>query len=202
MTFLGKLLTLFPAAICALALGCVGWLFVAPGWMPAIGVAVVLYAMPLICFHAHQLLFPLKEGGSRLAGKKYSPWFGGHQIQLIYLTFPALERVLRLVPGLFSFWLRLWGSKVGRGVYWTPFFELTDRGLLEVGDHVVFGHRAGVYPHLIKPTKANLLLYVKRVRIESGAFIGGGAVIAPGVVVREGAFVPAGTHLYPKTEAE
>ena len=66
----------------------------------------------------------------------------GHQLQVLYSAFPAL----RLVPGLYSAWLRLWGSRVGRAVYWTPQVKITDRGLLKVGDGVVFGHRVVSIP--------------------------------------------------------
>jgi hypothetical protein len=108
----------------------------------------VLYLVPVATYRLHGALWPLVEGASRIDAPRYAPWWGGHQCQLMYSALPALEAALRLVPGLYSGWLRLWGSRVGRGVYWTPLVEITDRSLLEVGDGVVFGHRVACYAHL------------------------------------------------------
>lgn len=200
MSVLGTLVSLFPALVVGLALAAALWLLAAPGVLPVLALVFVLYGLPPLAFRLHERHFPLREGGSRLVGKAYSPWYGGHQLQLVYLSFPGLERLLRLVPGLFSAWLRLWGAKVGRGVYWTPHFEISDRSLVEIGNSVIFGHRAGVYPHVIKPRRDNLLLLVKRVRIDDGAFVGAGSVLGPGVHVHAGAIVEAGQHVYPNTE--
>ena len=199
MTILGKMMSFFPALVVASTLASIWWFAASPSLWAAFAVVASLYGLPPVAFRIHQRFHPLKEGGSRLVGG-YSAWYGSHQIQLIYLAFPALEAVLRMVPGLFSAWLRLWGSKVGRDVYWTPLIEISDRSLLEIGDRVVFGHRAGAYPHVIKPRRNNLLLYVKRIRIGSDSFVGAGSVLAPGVVVHEGAFVAAGAHVHPNEE--
>ncbi len=195
MTLLGHVMSLYPAALGLAALACAGWLLARPGWAPALALPALLYLVPLLSFRLHGLLFPLREGPSRLVGPSYSPWYGGHMIQALYIAFPALEVPLRLVPGLYSLWLRAWGSRIGRRVYWTPLVEVTDRSLLEVGDGVVFGHRSGVFCHLVTPTRSNMLLYVKRVRIEAGAFLGAGSYLAPGCVVEAGAVVTASAHL-------
>jgi hypothetical protein len=200
MSVLGTLVSLFPALVVGLAVASALWLLADPGVAPLLALVFVLYGLPPLAFRLHEWRFPLREGGSRLVGKAYSPWYGGHQLQLVYLSFPGLERGLRLVPGLFSAWLRLWGARVGRGVYWTPHFEISDRSLVEIGNGVIFGHRAGVYPHVIKPRRDNLLLLVKRVRIDDGAFVGAGSVLGPGVHVHAGAIVEAGQHVYPNTE--
>ncbi|MEC4819445.1 MAG: acyl transferase, partial [Scytonema sp. PMC 1069.18] len=139
----------------------------------------------------------LKEGISYLCGQDYSPWWGSHQIQVIYITFPAIEAILRLIPGAFSLWLRLWGSQVGKGIYWTPHLEIADRGLLEIGDGVVFGHSIGLYSHIIKPKKQDLMLYVKKVKIGSNVFIGAGSHLGPGVLVEDEIFVPVNSYLFP-----
>jgi acetyltransferase-like isoleucine patch superfamily enzyme len=104
---------------------------------------------------------------------------------------------LRLVPSLFSLWLRLWGAKVGRGVYWTSKLEIGDRSLLDIGDGVIFGHGVGIYSHAIKPKKDNLMLYVKKVTIGDRAFISGGCRLGPGVEIKAGAYLPVTTDLYP-----
>jgi hypothetical protein len=197
MTPLSKVLALFPSLVMALAATCVGWLVWVPGPLPALALFGTLYVFPLLAFHIHQQLFPLKDGISNLVGEGYSPWWGTHQIQLVYIAFPALEIALRLVPGVFSAWLRLWGSKVGRHVYWTPHLELGDRSMLEVGDGVVWGHRVGISGHIIKPRRGNLMLLCRRVRIGSGVFIGAGALIGPGAVISDGAFLTTGQVVRP-----
>lgn len=202
MSLFGKLISLFPAAVIASTLGSLLWLILARSPWALLTLFGALYVVPPLLFRVHQLVFPLKQGGSRLVGKGYSPWYGGHQIQLVYLAFPFLETVLRMIPGAFSLWLRLWGSKVGRSVYWTPMVEISDRSLLEIGDRVVFGHRAGAYGHVIKPRRKNLLLYVKRIQIGSDSFVGAGSVLAPGVTIHEGAFVAAGAHVHPNEVVE
>ncbi len=197
MTPLSKALALFPSLVMVLASTCVGWLVWVPGPLPVLALFGTLYVFPLLVFHIHQRLFPLKDGISNLVGEGYSPWWGTHQIQLVYIAFPALEIALRLVPGAFSAWLRLWGSKVGSHVYWTPHLELGDRSMLEVGDSVVWGHRVGISGHIIKPRRGNLMLLCRRVRIGSGVFIGAGALIGPGAVISDGAFLTTGQVVRP-----
>ena len=130
-----------------------------------------LYGFPLLAYHLHRFVYPLAHGISYLQGSDYSPWWGSHQFQLIYIAFPALEILLRLVPGVFSAWLRLWGANIGKQVYWTPALEIADRGLLTIGDGVVFGHRVGMYSHIIKPRRDNLMLYLNPITIGDGSFI-------------------------------
>lgn len=198
MTWMSRLLAIFPLLPLSIASGAALWFVLAPNpWAPLLGFAG-LYLVPLIAFRLHNWLWPLREGFVKeLVGGPYCSWWGGHQIQLIYIAFPALEVALRLIPGLFSLWLRLWGAQVGRGVYWTPFLEVTDRSLLEVGDGAVFGHRVGLYAHAIKPRDGNLVLFVRRLRIGAGAFVGAAARLGPGVRVEPGAFIETATDLYP-----
>ncbi|HVH44694.1 MAG TPA: DapH/DapD/GlmU-related protein [Labilithrix sp.] len=198
MTWMGALVTFFPAYVVLLALGAIVWFAMRPGLLPLVTLLSSLYVFPLVAYRLHALAFPLSEGGSFLVGGDYSAWYGGHRIQVIYIAIPALEALLRTVPGLYSAWLRLWGSKIGRDVYWTPQVDIADRGLVEIGDGVLFGHRAGVISHVIKPSRENLFLYVKKVKIGDGAFIGAGSYIGPGVVVEARAMVPVATNVYPK----
>lgn len=199
MTVFSQLLALYPAAIVLSAMASALWFIVSPNpW--AIGLTLfILYLLPLLSFRIHKWLFPKTEGISYLVGGGYSPWWGGHQIQWVYIAFPVLERFLRLIPGLFSLWLRSWGSDIGRSVYWTPHLEITDRDLLEVGDQVIFGHRVGLYAHVIKPKNDNLMLFVRRIRIGQGAFIGAAARMGPGVRVETGALVPTASEHFPNS---
>lgn len=189
-------MALFPLsiAVSAIAVIAAGLLW-HPAALPAL--PIVLYLWPLLAWRLHQWVFPLETGMSDLAAPEYSPWWGGHQIQWIYIAFPALETALRMVPGLFSLWLRLWGSRIGRGVFWTPHVEITDRSLLELGDGVIVGHQAGFYGHVIAPRGETLRLLVRPVRIGERAFLGAGSRFGPGVRVEAGALVPVRSELGP-----
>ncbi len=61
-----------------------------------------------------------------------------------------MEEILRLIPGLYSFWLRAWGSRVGKLTYWAPQTVILDRGFLEIGDHVIFGAGVRINPHVME----------------------------------------------------
>jgi acetyltransferase-like isoleucine patch superfamily enzyme len=86
---------------------------------------------------------------------------------------------------------------VGQNVYWTPQLEIADRGLLEIGDRVVFGHAVGISSHVIKPRKNDLMLYVKKVRIGNDVFLGAKSGFSPGVTIEDGSFVPVFTQIHP-----
>ncbi|MBA3922390.1 MAG: acyl transferase [Nostocaceae cyanobacterium] len=196
MTLLSTILSLFPTLVILMALGSCFWICFCPGIIGIAGLCFSLYAFPVMVYRIHEHFYPVKEGISYLGGN-YSPWWGSHQIQVLYIAFPALETLLRLIPGAFSLWLRLWGAKVGQGVYWTPHLEIADRGLLEIGDRVVFGHKIGIYAHAIKPRKADLMLYVKKVKIGNNVFLGAGSHLGPGVVVEDGTYLPVASNIYP-----
>ena len=194
MSLLARLLTFFPAMQIALCVICVGMSFRTPWWLLAVPLGI--YALPLLAFRAINLVRPLREGRSFLDGRRYSPWWGSHNLQRLFIAVPQLESLLQLIPGAFSVWLRLWGSRVGRRVYWTPRVEVADRSLLDVGDDVVVGHKFECYAHVIKPSRGRLILYVRRVRIGSGAFLGAGVRMGPGARIGERAFVPTLTDVY------
>ncbi|MFB2976828.1 acyltransferase [Microseira sp. BLCC-F43] len=197
MTLLSKIILFFPAIVLLVTGGSLIYFAHSPSILSVLAVLFSLYGLPVLVYRLHQRVYPLREGISYLQGKEYSPWWGSHQIQVIYIAIPALEAVLQLIPGVFSGWLRLWGAKVGRNVYWTPGLEIADRGLLEIGDRVVIGHRVGIYSHVIKPRKQDLMLYVKKVKIGNDAFVGAGSHLAPGVVIEDGVYIPVITNLYP-----
>ncbi|MDJ0737800.1 MAG: DapH/DapD/GlmU-related protein [Nostocaceae cyanobacterium] len=200
MTILSTLLSFFPTLVMVMA--GISFLEICfhPGIFSVAALLFSLYAFPLLVYRIHEYFYPVQEGITYLQGQEYSPWWGSHQIQVIYFAFPSLEAALRLIPGAFSLWLRLWGSKVGKAVYWTPRLEISDRSLVEIGDNVIFGYGCGILCHAVKPKKDNLVLYVKKVKIGSNVFIGAGSYFAPGVSLKDGIFVPVDSHLYPNKE--
>lgn len=199
MTITSTILTFFPTAVMLLGFISFLWVCYSPGIFSVAALLFSFYGFPLLIHKIHDYFYPIEEGISYLGGEKYSPWWGSHQIQLIYVTFSFLESALRLIPGAFSLWLRLWGAKVGKHVYWTPAIEIPDRSLIEIGDRVLFGHSCGIFPHVIKPKKQDLMLYVKKVKIGSDVFIGAGCKLTPGVTIKDKTFIPANSYLYPNT---
>jgi hypothetical protein len=204
MTIMARLMALCPALLIAGFLANVLWLCTQPGPLPLASLLALIYLAPVLAFRVHQAIWPMVIGDSDIGAGVYVPWWGAHQLQVIYIAVPQLEALLRVVPGLYSAWLRLWGARVGRRVYWTPLVDIGDRSLLEIGDGAIFGHRATLYAHIITPQKktGTLILQVKPIVIEAGAFVGAGTALGPGVIVRAGKMVKAGTNVYPNTEVK
>jgi acetyltransferase-like isoleucine patch superfamily enzyme len=201
MTPLSLILSVFPAFVLLCTIAATLYLCLAETLVQAtIGLGLIifsLYGLPLLSYRLHQWRYPISSGINYLMGTDYSPWWGSHQIQTIYIILPILERMLQVVPGLFSLWLRMWGAEIGANVYWTPQLEIADRGLLKVGDRVVFGYQVRLFAHVVKPRKNNLMLYVKPIEIGEGAFIGAGCNLGPGAIVAANAFLPTKTDLFP-----
>jgi hypothetical protein len=196
MSAMGRAISFYPALILGLAAATVFWLACSPSPVQPVAFILIIYLLPPVTFRIHEIFFPLRDGMSKLSEPKYSPWWGAHQIQLIYIALPQLEAALRLTPGLYSAWLRLWGSRVGRKVYWTPNIEITDRSRLEIGDRVVFGHKCKLLGHAIKPKGGAVILYLRAIKIGNDVFIGAGSRIGPGAVINDGAYLPILTDVY------
>ena len=201
MTLLSTFLAFFPALVLVAAGASVYWLCVAPSIFSVLAIGFSLYGLPLLTHYLHSYFQPIAEGISYLRGDNYSPWWGSHQIQSIYIAFPALETLLRLIPGVFSVWLRLWGAQIGRDVYWTSQLEIADRSLINVGDRVIFGYQVTLVSHIIKPKKSDLMLYVKKIEIGNDVFLGARSQLGAGAQVKDGTFLPILTHVYPNQEA-
>lgn len=196
MTRRARFFALFPAAWTVLVLLALAWVAVQPGGPAVAALIFVVYLLPVACFRLHQAAWPIVEGRSWLDAPEYSPWWGSHQFQVVYSAFPALEALLRLLPGVYSAWLRLWGSRVGRRVHWTPRIEILDRSLIEVGDDVVFGHRFACSAHVITRRGGRLLLYVRRVSIGSRVLLGFACRLAPGVHIDDDVALAARTDVF------
>jgi len=190
MTITSRVISMVPPFLIAAITSSAMWLLHAPSLSRLLLLLFVIYLLPLLIYRLHNFVSPLQHGVSDLAAPCYSSWWGGHQIQILYAVFPVFERVLRVIPGAYSMWLRAWGSSIGRGVYWTPQVEIHDRGSMVIGDGVVFGHKVECYGHVIKPRGDRLMLYCERVIIGSGTFVGAGVRMGPGTKVGENCFIP------------
>ena len=197
MTLASKFFSLFPACHLVSIFGALVW------WIDShspIGLIIFLgaiYLFPLMCFRILNFFTPIKEGKSDILAKKFSPWWAGHQIQSLFIAVPALEAVLKILPGFYTLWLRCWGSEIGKNVYWTPGSIHYDRNLLLVGDNVVFGEQSLTVCHVITPKEGSAELSVAKVKIGENSFIGAAAVLSPGAVIDKNSFLKAGTRVYP-----
>lgn len=197
MTAFGRAIMFFTPSLLALVMADVLWLIWEPGPVKASLIPFLLYVAPPLAFRLHDLAYPLRSGVHRLDTFEYSPWWGGHQIQQLYFVLPQLEALLRVVPGAYSAWLRLWGSRIGKGVHWAATVTVGDRSSLRVGDRAVFGHHVEIWSHLIKTKNGRVVLFAKESEIGADAFVSGYVRIGPGSKIQNGAWVPAGTDVYP-----
>lgn len=191
MTLLGRLAALFPLAHGLIIIYAAILFIQEPSIVTGLLMPVAIYLIPPFLFRVYALKYPVKAGRWTLNEPKRCDWWVAHQLQMVYAAFPALEAFLRLIPGAYSAWLRLWGSKVGKRVYWTVRVEILDRHMLRIGDDVVFGHRVYCTSHIIhRKPNGNFVLILRPTRIGKSTLIGAGARIGPGVRIPEKSVIP------------
>jgi hypothetical protein len=196
MTLGGRLVTFFPAL----------WFFLLGGqilrmlqnyqWSDIPILIAIIYLFPLIIHRIHSLIFPLSDGYWILSEKKYNRWWASHMFQYPFIALPWLESILHFFPGLYSCWLRAWGSKIGRGVFWTPRVEIIDRGLVEIGDNVIIGHLVTMCSHMVAEIEERPALIIKKIIIGERSFIGADSQFGPGAVIAPKSKIKVKTRLY------
>jgi len=195
MTILGHLAAIFPILhLCAIGIALV-WCIQSHNLASAVTLVFATYFLPPLIFRLYSLKYPARSGRWVISNGQRCDWWVAHQLQMVYAAVPALEAFLRFIPGAYSAWLRLWGSKVGKNVYWTPLVEIIDRHMLRIGDNVVFGHKVICTSHVVsKKDNGEFVLLLRPVRIGSGTFIGALSRLGPGVKVPERSAVPYDTE--------
>ena len=174
------LLNLVPLAHGLAVIGC---FFLPWSWPARVGCALaVLYLLPIV--PARCLRESLRSAPSHIAmdSADFLKWWAAFQFQVLFLRFPALEEILRSLPGLYSLWLRLWGSRIGRLTYWAPGTVILDRGFLDIGHHVVFGAGVRLNPHVIDRADSTRLLLAP-IKIGDDAMIGGYSLLTAGTTI-------------------
>lgn len=199
MSFLSKVFTFYPLLHLALCIGSFYFFMLGPNPKSFCIFLAYVYLFPVLCFRVLHLISPIKEGRDDILKPHFCSWWAGHQIQMLFMVLPGLEGILRMIPGAFSLWLRLWGAKIGKSVYWTPTIRIYDRNFLEVGDRVIFGEQCNLVSHVITPKNDEGALFMKKIIIKDGAFIGAASGIGPGVVIHENTFIKTKTDLYPNS---
>ena len=155
---------------------------------------VVLYVLPPLTVRLILGIRPITEGWHELESRAFRTWWLTAQCQVLFNRLPFLEEALRIVPAVYSFWLRLWGAKVGKCVFWSPGTVVLDRTYVHIGDYCVMGLGVRLHPHLITKQDGNQAvaqLCLAPVRIGVNSIIGGFSLLAPGVVVSPGSMTPA-----------
>jgi hypothetical protein len=155
--------------------------------------ALTPYLLPLAIQRIVLGIYPMKEGGSYIGLNEptFSPWLFSLRVQQIYLVFPQLERLLFYLPNMYTLWLRAWGSSIGKNVFWTPGTIVNDRSLMDVGDYVVFGHNTYMSSHFLRAKNGRFFVYVKKIKIGSGSFVGAFTKMGPGTTIAPGTQIPA-----------
>lgn len=162
------------------------WLFGAPASWVLIGLALLYLFPPLVARAVLAVWGPLPPS-TTLGSGAFLRWWALSQLQLVFNRLPQLEELLRLVPALYSAWLRLWGSRIGRLVFWSPGVVITDRQLVEVGDRAIIGMGAKIGPHVvIREPDGTTRLIAAPVVIGAGAMVGGLTVFGPGARMAPG----------------
>ncbi|RPJ67830.1 MAG: hypothetical protein EHM24_20315 [Acidobacteria bacterium] len=140
----------------------------------------MLYLLPPLACRALKTFSRPAEGRLALGSRSFFAWWLMLQTQVIFVRLPFLEELIRFVPGLYSAWLRCWGSRIGRLTYWAAGLTILDRAYLDVGDDVVFGAGVRLNPHVLQAEADGTWLYLGTIRIGSGASIGGYALLSAG----------------------
>lgn len=152
-------------------------------WRLAAGVTV-LYLLPPLLARIVRRLSSLDEGHIRTNSPSFFAWWMMFNLQVVFCRFPVLEEIIRLIPGAYSLWLRLWGAKIGRFTYWAAGTLILDRSYLKIGDGVVFGADVRINPHVLQRNQnGEMELILATVKIGDRALIGGYSLLTAGTEI-------------------
>ena len=153
-------------------------------WWRILGALAVLYLVPPLLCRAFLFLHPIREGKIVPGSRDYFFWWFTLNLQILFCRFPFLEETLRLVPGLYSAWLRLWGAKIGRFTYWAAGTFVIERSFLEIGDDVVFGAGVRLTPHVLaRDVDGESELMLGTIKIGDRAMIGAYSLLTAGTEI-------------------
>lgn len=147
----------------------------------------ILYLLPpaLACLSIS--IFGLPKGKVSISSKEFFVWWLLFQLQAVFNRLPFLEELLRIIPGVYSLWLRFWGSKIGKLTFWSPGVRILDRSYLQIGDNVIFGAGVRLNPHVVDKNSQGILeLMIDNVSIENDVVVGGYALVTTGSIISSG----------------
>jgi len=192
MTAWDRLFSYFPLLMTALSFTALGMFAAWPSLWTVFLLLFVVFGLPPLVQRVVFRWSPIKQGVTAIDGRQFNSWLAAHHIQAFYDALPFIESLLRVLPGFYSMWLRMWGSHIGYGVEWPVRMDVLDRHMMDIGNRVVFSREVELAAHVRKKTDGGATrVLVRTVRIGSYAFIGAGARIGPGANVPSNASVPA-----------
>ncbi len=158
-----------------------------PVWERITGALFTLLLLPPLLARIVHALAPLPGTRISVESSGFLAWWATAQFQIIFNRLPMIEETMRMIPGVYSNWLRLWGSRIGRLTYWSPGMVVLDREYLDLGDDVVFGAGVRLNGHVIlRNRQGRLELAVAPIKIGSGAAIGGYSLLTAGTEIPPG----------------
>ena len=157
----------------------------ASGWR--IGAAVaVLYLLPPLLARCVLGLWPIREGTIAVPSRDYFVWWVVLNLQIIFCRLSFLEELMRIIPGAYTAWLRLWGSRIGAFTYWAAGLRILDRSFLDIGDGVACGAGVRLNPHVLAENDDGAMeLMLATVHIGDRAIIGGYALLTAGTRIAD-----------------
>jgi hypothetical protein len=191
MSRVNRLFSYFPLLLTIAAFSALGVFAAWPnGWSGALVVFVVYLLAPMV----QRIMLrwaPLKPGVIAISHRRFCSWLASHHIQAFYDALPYLESLLRVIPGFYSMWLRMWGSRIGYGVEWPVRMDVLDRDMMDIGNRVVFAREVELSAHVRQKAEAGLRVLVRPVRVGGHSFIGAGVRMGPGAVAPNDSNMPA-----------
>jgi hypothetical protein len=164
---------------------------------------VWLYCVPPLVCRLVMILFPLRREVIAVGSREFFVWWFTANLQVLFSRLPFLEELLRFIPGCYSFWLRLWGSNIGRLTYWAPGVRVLDRSFLRIGDNVTFGAGVLLNAHvLMRDDMGRTVLSLAPISVGQGTLIGGYSLLTAGAQIAAGQATRAFLILPPFTRVE
>lgn len=164
-----RFLSLIPAMQIMLVVGVLLQCILEPSLLKIIFLLSTIYILPPLMWRIFSPLIPAQMGSSYLGNdtETVNGWFVSFQIQRLYNALPILEIPLKLIPGVYSSWLRLWGARIGENVNWKIKSRVIDRPFVHVGDRSLIGNETYLSAHSIKKENNRYLLLLKEIIIGS-----------------------------------
>ncbi len=159
---------------------------------------VTLYFLPPLACRVTSFLWKPQSGRYSVTSGAFLRWWLSAQWQVIFNRLPMLEELRRIIPGIYSAWLRLWGARIGSLIYWSPGVVVLDRAFVNIGSRVVFGAGVRLNPHVVVPGKGrDAQLWLAPVTLGDDCLIGGYSLITAGSTIPTGLSLPAGKYVRP-----
>jgi hypothetical protein len=157
-----------------------------------------IYILPPLLCRIVLLTFHRPEGVFSDKDKELYIWWFLAQLQIIFNRIPFLEEILRIVPGLYSAWLNLWGSKINLTVFWSPGIHVFDRYNLNLAKGVVVGGGCRIGAHIFDKEKdGRIKLTTAPVVIKENVLLGLNSLVGPGCYIYADEKLIAGKALRP-----